>query len=259
MTLGLLAPARLPGAGRLNTPTLGRQFRPPKPDRPSRPSRRPASSERPTVPPPVGERGDEPALVITIIDESPSEQALDPQGYRHVAGRRMVELLRTEVKHKGDRVVCVHFASEPRPWAAPTSPHTRAGRRALRNLLRPLGGGGGTDIRAALNLAADLIPNDRPDLVVAILLSDGQDGSTADQLRAAVRRFPPGAVHVISIGSELPDTWAAVPLGSASVVPSLARPDEVEWAAARVLYRALGLGWRGQAQPRQVTVPRTKP
>lgn len=257
MTLRLLAPDRLPGAGRL-TLTAGRQFRPPKPERPGS-SRRPASSERPTVPPPVGQRGDEPALVITIIDESPSEQALDPQGYRHVAGRRMVELLRTQLSHKGDRVACVHFATEPRPWLAPTDPDTRAGRRALRSMLRPIGGGGGTDIRAALNLAADLIPNDWPGLVVTILLSDGQDGSTADHLRAAVQRFQPGAVHVVSIGSELPDTWATVPLGSATVVPSLARPDEVEWAAARVLYCALGLGWRGPLQPRQMTVSTAEP
>jgi hypothetical protein len=245
----LVMPGLLPGPGRLGIPAASRQRRR-WPDWPRLGSNRPASFEQPTVPLPVGERSDEPVLVMLVIDESPSEQALDPQGYRHVAARRIVELLRTELRHPGDRVGCIHFSTHPRPWLGPTSPHTRTGRQALRQMLRPVGGGGGTDIRAALELGADLILKGSPGSVVVVLLSDGQDGSSADQLSATVERFPPGSVHVLSIGSPLPGTWAAVSLGSATVTPSLARPDDVEWATARVLYRALGLGWSGPEQPR---------
>ncbi len=190
-----------------------------------------------------------PALVLLVIDESPSEQGLDPWGFRHLAGRRTLALLRGPLAHQGDRIACVHFASTPGPWLGPTNPHRRFGFRRLRDALQPAGNGSGTDIGAALVLGADLVPDDWLGLVVVVLLSDGQDGSSAGQLARAVGRFPASAVHAISIGSTLPTTWDRVPLGSASVIPSMARPDEVEWAVARVLYDALGLQWAGPIAP----------
>jgi hypothetical protein len=238
---GLLAPGRLPGPGRLAIPSVGRRHGTGLRRRRQQPYGSPF--ERPTVPLPVGERGDEAALVQLVIDESPSEQGLDPHGYRHVAGRRTLALLRDELQHPGDRLAVVHFADRPQPWLGPTGFHSKSGYHRVRQMLRPMGSGGGTDIRAALELGARLIPRNWDGAVVAILLSDGQDGSTTSQLTDAVERFPPGAVHVISIGSRLPDTWNTVSLGSTIVIPSLARPDEVEWATARALYGALGLGW----------------
>jgi len=247
MRPGLAAPSHLPGPGRLRILARGRRRRHIRATL-QRPARA-GSFELPTVPLPVGERGDEPALVIEIIDESPSEQAVDPQGYRHVAARRIVELLRTELRNRGDRVACVHFSTAPRPWLSPTSPHTRTGRQALRQILRPVGGAASTDIRAALHRALELVPRTWRGLVIVVLLTDGYDGSTTEQLAAVIERFPPGAVHVISIGGPLPATWHTVPLGSAAVVPQLARPDEVEWTTARALYRALGVGWQGPTEP----------
>jgi len=257
MRPGLVGPCLLPGPGRLGIPA-GRGRR----RRLSVTWQRPttaSSFEMPTVPAPDGERGDESVLVLLVIDESPSEQAVDPQGYRHVAARRMVELLRTELKHKGDRVACVHFSTEPRPWLSQTNPHTKIGRQALRQMLRPVGGAAGTDIRAALRRAADLVPRAWDGLVLVVLLSDGQDRSTAEQLASRVERFPVGSVHVISIGSQLPSTWNDVPLGSTSVIPSLARPDEVEWAATQALYGALGVGWARPTQPPSSSTQGRKP
>jgi hypothetical protein len=246
--VGLLAPVRLPGPGRLTLPgsrpaqaTVRHGAYPPLTD--------PPSFERPTVPAPVGERGDEAALVLQVIDESASERGIDPHGYRHVAGRRTLALLRDELRHPGDRLAVVHFGLQPRPWLGPTDPHTRRGNQALRRALRPAGGEGGTDIRIALALAARLVPRSWDGAVVVVLLSDGQDSSTAQQLREAVGRFPVGSVHVISVAAELPTTWASVPLGSTTVVPSMARPDEVEWVTARALYQALGLDWNGPLLP----------
>lgn len=234
-SLGLLAPARLPGPGRLVIPSSGQAPRP-------RPQPQPRQSfDAPTVPLPVGVRDDKPVLVLKVIDESASEQSLDPRGHRHVAGRRTLALLRDELRQDGDRMAVVHFTDQPTPWLGPTDPHSKAGYVALRRSLAPSGSGGGTDIVAALKWGARLVPGDWPGEVVAILLSDGQDSSTSDQLREAVGRFPAGAVHVISIGSPLPAQWAGVPLGSTTVVPSMARPDEVEWTTARALYGALDL------------------
>lgn len=232
---GLLAPASLPGPGRLIVPSTG-QVRP----RPKALTSR--SFEAPTVPPPIGVRDDRPVLLLEEIDNSSSEQVLDPQGHRYVAARRTLALLREELQHDGDRMAVVHFTSHPGPWLGPTNPHDEAGHAALRRILRPAGIGGGTDIVAALAWGARLVPKDWPGAVVVILLSDGQAG-TDEQLREAVGRFPPGAVHVISIGSALPAHWKLVPLGSTTVVPSMARPDEVEWATAKALYEALGLSF----------------
>jgi hypothetical protein len=45
------------------------------------------------------------------------------------------------------------------------------------------------------------------------------------------------------VGGALPVTWDDVAVGSATIVPSAERPDTVEWAVARILYRSLGLTW----------------
>lgn len=248
MRPGLVAPKQLPGPGPVALPATSRRARHRRPDWVRPGHERQAPFEQPTVPLPIGERVDQPTLLEIITDESASEQGADPQGYRHVAGRRILALLCGDLKHHGDRLAVVHFAERPEPWLGPTNPHSRAGRHALRRALQPAGGGG-TDIVAALDRGAELIPADWGGLVVVVLLSDGHDNSTSDQLTAAVGRFPASAVHVISIGSPLSDIWRQVPLGSATVVPSMARPDEVEWATARVLYEALGLGWSGPDRP----------
>ena len=199
--------------------------------------------EEPTVPRPIGIRDALPVLVEIVIDESPSEYDVDPLGHRHVAARRIVELLRTDLAHPGDRVAVVHFAERAVPRTRPQDPHTRRGHRRLRRALRPQGAGPTTDIRGALAAAARLVPRRRGGSVVVVLLTDGQDGSTTEQLEAAVERLPPRSVHLLSIGEPVPETWDEVSLGSATVVPTATRPDAVEWAVARLLYRGLGLSW----------------
>lgn len=233
---GLIAPDRLPAARRLVIPGSGEARPRPRPQ-----PQRSSGFDAPTVPPPVGVRDDRPLLVVNIPDESPSEQGLDPKGHRHVAGRRTLALLKKELRQEGDRMAVVHFASQPGPWLGPTDPHSQAGYEALRRSLQPASSGGGTDIVAALHWGARLIPADWPGEVVVMLLSDGQDSSTSDQLREAVERFPARSVHSISIGTPLPATWDNVPLGSTTVIQSMANPDEVEWATAKALYDALGL------------------
>lgn len=207
------------------------------------------AGDRPTVPGPAGARNPAPALVAVVVDESPSEREADPHGHRHVAGRRVVELLRGDLAHPGDRVAVVHFTDEVSPLLRPVSPHSRRGARALRRHLRPAGRGDGTDIGAALARSAHLCPVRWPGPVVVVLLTDGVDETPADELVAAVGLFPRRAVHAVSIGGPLPDLWGQVPLGSATVVPVLRRPDEVEWVVARVLYEALGVGWVGPHHP----------
>lgn len=83
-------------------------------------------------------------------------------------------------------------------------------------------------------------------------VTGGEDAATTARLAEAVNRFPLGSVHAISIGEPLPAKWNGVPLGSPTVVPSMARPDDVEWAAAHALYGALGLGWNGPLIPPEV-------
>jgi hypothetical protein len=234
---GLVTPERLPGLGGARRARRAERAR-----RAGRSERWVPAFELPTVPRPPGDRVTDPVLVEIVIDESPSEVDADPRGHRHVAARRIVELLRIDLTDPGDRVAVIHFAERPRPRLRPQNPHAGRGRRRLQRMLQPRGGGPTTDIRAALETAARLVPRRWPGLVVVMLLTDGYDQSTADELEAAVRRFPPGSVHVLSIEAPLPEVWDDVPLGSTSVVPSVSRPDAVEWAAARLLYRALRLG-----------------
>jgi hypothetical protein len=175
------------------------------------------------------------------MDESPSEQDADPLGHRHAAARRIVELLRTDLACRGDRVGVVHFADQPGPALRPQNPHTRRGHHRLLQALRPHGAGASTDICAALMTAARLLPQRWSGASVTLLVTDGYDGSTPEELAAAVGRFPPRSVHVFSIHTPLPDTWDDVPLGSVTVVPSATHPDAIEWSAAQLLYRALGV------------------
>src|SRR4051794_3449422 len=102
--LGLIDSARILGPPRLgipgSPPTQGFERRS---WRLRRDPRRTPTFEEPTVPPPIGDRGDEPILVQVIIDESPSEALVDPNGYRHIAARRIMELLRTTLKNRDDR------------------------------------------------------------------------------------------------------------------------------------------------------------
>jgi hypothetical protein len=197
--------------------------------------------EQPTVPTPAGVRTADPILVEIVIDESPSAFDVDPHGYRHVAARRIVELLRTDLACRGDRVAVVHFAERPGPVLRPQDPHTRRGRRRLRQALRPQGSGPTTDIRAALTTAARLLPRRWSGPTVTLVMSDGYDGSSTDELITAVGRFPPRSVHLFSVRAPVPERWESVPLGSVTEVVSTTRPDAIEWAAASLLYRALEL------------------
>jgi uncharacterized protein (DUF58 family) len=197
--------------------------------------------DQPTAPAPWGARTGDPLLLEIVVDESPSEYDADPLGHRHAAARRIVELLRTDLACSGDRVGVVHFADQPGPVLRPQDPHTRRGHRRLRRALQPPGTGTSTDVCAALTAAARLLPRRWPGATVILLMSDGYDGNTTDDLAAAVGRFPPRSVHVFSIHTPLPDTWADVPLGSVTVVPSATHPDAIEWSAAKVIYYALGV------------------
>jgi Mg-chelatase subunit ChlD len=197
--------------------------------------------EQPTVPAPPGGRTTDPVLVEIVIDESPSEYDVDPQSHRHVAARRIVELLRTDLACRGDRVAVVHFAARPGPVLRPQDPHTRRGRHRLSRALRPRGGGSTTDICAALAAAARLLPRRWSGPTVTLVMTDGYDNSSTEELIAAVERFPPRSVHVLSVRAPVPEHWEGVPLGSVTEVLSTTRADAIERAAASLLYRALEL------------------
>jgi hypothetical protein len=197
--------------------------------------------EQPTVPTPTGLRTGDPILIEIVLDESPSAYEVDPQGHRHVAARRIVELLRTDLACRGDRIAVVHFSARAGPVLRPQDPHTRRGRRRLRRALRPQGAGSTTDIRAALTTAARLLPRRWSGPSVTLVMSDGIDGSTTEDLVAAVGRFPPRSVHLFSVRAPVPERWESVPLGSVTEVMAPARPDAIERAAASLLYRALDL------------------
>jgi hypothetical protein len=214
------------------------------------------AAEEPTVRTPAGARSD-PLLVITVIDESPSQQDLDPHGLRHLGGRRLLHLLADDIPHPDDRLAVVHFSTRPGSVRRPTSPHRRRGRWALRRALRPAGWGDGTDIVAALRRTARLVPRRWPGRVVVLLLTDGQDrgvpagppaataeAEQAGRLRDAVVALPPGSVHLVAIGGPPPPVWETIPLGSAYTVPALDSADEVEQAVTRPVVEAAGLVWR---------------
>jgi hypothetical protein len=76
---------------------------------------------------------------------------------------------------------------------------------------------------------------------VTLVMTDGYDESSTEDLTAAVGRFPPRSVHVFSVRAPVPEKWESVPLGSVTEVVSTTRPDAIEWAAASLLFRALEL------------------
>lgn len=246
---GLVTVGRLPAAGRLNVESTRVAIDLGDWELAWRPEGRTPTFEQTTAPAPVGDRSDESLFASLTIDQSFSEVVRDPIGHRMVAARRVLHLFQTDLKHRGDRMAVCHFAEIPAPRLGATDPHRKAGRQQLRRALSAVRAGGGTDIRAAIVATAHMVPKGWPGPVVVVLLTDGEDGSSTAQLSAAVGQLPPGAVHVISIGDPLPTTWDDVPLGSTTVVPSMARPDEVEWAAAQAIYRALGLRWNGPQEP----------
>lgn len=208
-----------------------------------------SSFEETTVPSPTGARTGDPLLLIEIVDVSPSEDAVDPNGYRFTAGRRIMDLLRTDLLNKADRMAVVLFSSGCRSVLEPTSPHTKDGRRRIRQVLRPVNGDGGTDIVAGLAAGARMIPAGWRGEVVAMLFTDGQDGSGATELARAIGAFPSGSVHVVSVGCDLPQVWEALPVGSTTSIASMERPDHAEWVTAQAAYAALGLEWTGPAEP----------
>lgn len=207
--------------------------------------------DRPTVPAPIGQRGSAPARVGLVVDDSGSTYSTDPNGWRYVAARRIVNLL---VEGLGgeplpDEVAVIHFSDEPKPWLAPTAIATRMGRAAVRGSLRAVAGGG-TSIVPAIERSATLLGRRRPgEEVIVLLFTDGESGESADELRGATQRLPIGSLHVVALGEQLPAQWQDVPVGSVTAVATLKSPADVEWVMARALYRALGLGWSGPDRP----------
>lgn len=246
---GLARSRRLPGPGAAGLPRPALRVDLPDLHRPRWRQAEWSSFEETTIPDAVDERGSEPILVAFVADDSASFVALDPAGHRMVAGRRLAHWMQNGLPNKQDRFSVLHFCEVPQPWLRPTSPHTRKGRAQLRAMLRTMNMGGGTDICLALRKAADLVPRNWKGQVVVLLLTDGEDGSTTQELDAAVSGFPPGSVHVISIARPLPENWDGVPFGSQHVVPPLASPDEVEWIAGQAIFSAIGLSWNGPATP----------
>lgn len=113
----------MPGPGRLGLPFRGVTIHVDDFEWPWTREPRTPTFEESTVPPPLGERGTEDILIKLIIDQSASELFTDPHGYRMIAARRILHLLRTELKHKGDRMDVCHFSEIPAPRVGPPA-HT---------------------------------------------------------------------------------------------------------------------------------------
>jgi hypothetical protein len=207
--------------------------------------------DRPTVPPPIGRRGSDPADICIPIDDSGSTGGTDPNGYRYTAGRRIMNLLVEGIggDRLDDRIAVVHFADQPTPWLPLTGLRSKGERARIRQVLQPLTGGG-TQIVPAIERAGKLFGRSTDGrLKVCLLFTDGESGETAEQLRRAVEKLPTGSVHVVVLGDQLPDQWHDVPVGSVTALPELHTADDVEWVLARALYRSLSLEWRGPAFP----------
>jgi hypothetical protein len=207
--------------------------------------------DRPTVPAPIGQRGSALARIGLVIDDSGSTSGTDPNGWRYVAARRVVNLLVDGLGGEPlpDEVAVVHFSDQPTPWLPLTSIATRVGRAAVRGSLRAVAGGG-TSIVPAIDRAADLVGPMRADEeVIVILFTDGESGESTEELRAATARLPVGSMHVVVLGDRLRSQWQDVPVGSVTVITTLKTPADVEWVMARALYQALGLGWSGPDRP----------
>lgn len=207
--------------------------------------------DRPTAPPAIGQRGSSLAKIALVIDDSGSMTANDPNSWRYVAARRIVNLLVDGLGGEPlpDEVSVVHFSDEPTPWLPRTSIATRVGRATVRSSLRTVAGGG-TNIVPAIERSAALLGRQHPDEeTVVLLFTDGESGESAEQLRAATGRLPVGSLHVVVLGEWLPSQWQDVPVGSVTAITTLKTPADVEWVMARALYKALGLGWSGPDRP----------
>jgi hypothetical protein len=203
------------------------------------------------VPPPIGQRGSSLAKIGLVIDDSGSMSGNDPNAWRYVAARRIVNLLVEGVGSEpvADEVSVIHFSDHPTPWLPLTSIATRAGRVAVRGSLRAVAGGG-TSIVPAIERSAGLLGRPHPDEeVVVLLFTDGESGESAEHLRAATGRLPVGSLHVVVLGERLPSQWHEVPVGSVTSITTLRTPSDVEWVMAHALYKALGLGWSGPDCP----------
>lgn len=248
---GLYIPGWLPGPLVL---TLSRtSVRLHRPDRQFAVSQRDGTPQldQPTVPPPASNRGDRPADLVLVIDDSGSTETSDPQGWRYVAGRRIVNLLVDGLGGKplNDRVAVIHFSDYPRPWLSLTPVHSRAGQGALRTALRPVTGGG-TRIVPAIEKAAGMLRASRNRDVVVLLFTDGESNESSDELRAACQRLSAGTLQVLALGDRLPEQWNHVPVGSVVPTSMIQKPDDIEWAMAKALYRSLSLAWSGPDNPR---------
>lgn len=207
------------------------------------------SLDSPTVPLPIGSRDAQPCDICFILDDSGSTGGTDPNAFRYVAARRIVNLLADGVggPRLDDRIAVIHFADHARPWLPLTSIRKKPQRNLIRQSLRQLTGGG-TAIVPPIDLAATLLRSGH-DAKIAILFTDGESGETAAQLADAVAKLPVGALHVIVLGSVLPAQWLDVPVGSVTALADLSTADAIEWAMARALYTALSLGWGGPDKP----------
>jgi hypothetical protein len=215
-----------------------------------RAGRRAAVVDEPTVPPPLGVRHDLGVQLQLVIDDSGSTTSTDPAGNRYVAARRIVNLLGNGLASDGldDRVGVVHFADKPGLVLRPTSVRHAPGRRRVLASLRARSHGG-TAIVPAIRKAASGVDyrSEREPLV--LVFTDGESGESSAELAAAVQELPPERVHVIVLGHDLPQQWHEVPLGSVTALADLTSADEIEWAMAKAVYEALGLGWTGGDGP----------
>jgi hypothetical protein len=248
--IGLAAPDRL-GRPMVLVPSGGRmRLRPPSLRFPVPRREGVPQLDRPTVPPPASGRGETPADVVLVLDDSGSTQSTDPQAWRYVAARRIVNLMVEGIGGEplDDRVAVVHFADHPQPWLPLTYLDTRARRAAVRTMLRPVVGGG-TRIAPAIAKAAGLLQRRREREALVLLFTDGESDEPAADLSAACSRLPHGALHVVVLGGELPAQWRQVPVGTVTRLEAVCSPDEIEWVMAKALYRSLSLSWSGPDHP----------
>jgi Mg-chelatase subunit ChlD len=213
-----------------------------------------AALDRPTVPQPLGTRVDDGADLVFVIDVSGSTLSTDPTGVRFTAARRIVNLLIDGIGGviADDRVGVVLFADQARPWLPLTSIGSRMGRQQVRQVLRPVGGGG-TAIVPSLQRARQVLGRGSTSVPIVLLFTDGDSSESSANLADAVRELPHGSVHVVVLGDALPAQWNTVPVGSISLLADLGTdPGGFEWLLANCLYRSLALEWAGPTSPRSV-------
>jgi Mg-chelatase subunit ChlD len=211
---------------------------------PSRPE-----AEEPTVPPPEGRR-EEDADIVIVVDNSGSTAETDAEGFRHIALRRILNLLVDGIDGdpRDDRVAVVCFADYPYSYCPLTEVRSRAGRRKIRSFLRPVSAGG-TSIVPAIERAGHLARARRDRTTVFLIFTDGESPETTAELNSAIDRLPMGSLHVVVLGSSLPPQWNDARAGSITPISDLTGPEDLEWALARALYRSLDLRWAGSTRP----------